>query len=146
MNVVRIVAAAVVGCFALAACQNSPQADPAERPVESSREAEREAFEFMVQTRIDEIDESIPAIRESLVAMDQATKSTVFLEINEILQLRDTLEANLEELSVLPDDEAAELEAEMRALLGDIEQRFQEIHALLGPSAFSPASQDPNGP
>ena len=146
MRVIPLIAVLASACAVLPSCRNSVSVDAPDPAVESTRDGEREQFEFMVQTRINEIDERIPAIRESLVAMDQETKSTILLEINEILQLRAALEVNLEELSRRPEGEGDELEAEMRELLSDIDRRFQEIHALLGPSAFSPASLDADAP
>jgi hypothetical protein len=134
--------AIVSPCLAVAvlsvviACQGS-ETDSA---VRSAAEREREEFEYRVQSRIDEIDQRIPAIRESLVPLDEETKSTVLLEINEILQLRATLDANLLALSQLSVAEGREVESELRALLDDVDRRFQELHALLGPSAFDPPS------
>ena len=142
MRVIPLIAVLASACAVLPSCRNSVSVDAPDPAVESTRDGEREQFEFMVQSRINEIDERIPAIRESLVAMDQETKSTILLEINEILQLR----AALEELSRRPEGEGNELEVEMRELLSDIDRRFQEIHALLGPSAFSPASLDADAP
>jgi hypothetical protein len=146
VRVISLIAVLATACAVLPSCRNHVPVDAPERAVESTSAGEREQFEFMVQSRINEIDERIPGIREALVAMDQETKSTVFLEINEILQLRAALDAHLQEFSRLPEGEGHELEAEMRELLSDIDRRFQEIHALLGPSAFSPASLDADIP
>ena len=136
---------ALAASASLAGCGDSASERSTE-PSSAARSRERQAFVYWVQSTIGDIDERVPIIQESLFAVDQETRETIFLELNEILQLRQTLEQNLRDLPATPPQRSEALEAEMQALIEDIETRFEDIHALLGPHAFPPPSEPAASP